>query len=94
MPQPHDDLLAHAELGDAARKFMDSDLGRCVIGMADQERVAAEKALGKVAPEDTKEIIRLQRIVSNADNFEGWLKELLHNGEQALAIYKQQRDDG
>lgn len=82
-------LVAEAELGEAARAFLESDLGKCLIGMAQQEVATAEKELGKVDPRNEKRIVELQRIVWNGEHFEQWLMELLHKGEQAIAIYRQ-----
>lgn len=87
-----DGLIAAAELGDEARKFMESDVGKFLIGVADQERRKAEEELGETSPENKEAIIKLQRVIWNAKHFRGWIEELIHNGNQALIIYKQQRD--
>ena len=94
MPDDIEGLLAEAQIGDEVRKFLASDAGRTLLGIAQQEATAAEKALGRVNPEDAKEIIRLQRVIWNAENFESWLMELISNGDNALNIYRQQRDAG
>lgn len=87
------ELIAEAELGEEARKFLDSDLGRCLLGMAEQEATLAEKALGKIDPKDEAGIVALQRKVQVAEWFEDWLRELVDRGNAALEIFKQQKDD-
>lgn len=83
-----EELIAAAEIGDEARRFIESDLGRCILGMAKQEVSAAEKALGKIDPKDTEGIIKLQRVVWLGEQFEQWLLELLDRGENALEVFK------
>ena len=92
MPEPElDGLIAEAEMGEEARNFLKGNLGRCLIGIAEQEVRAAEQALGKVDPTDTKAIIALQHKVALYAGFQDWLTELVHNGEAAMSAYKQQR---
>lgn len=85
------ELIAEAELGEEARRFLDSDLGRCILGIAEQEIVKCEKELGRIDPKDIDGITRLQREIRLYENFPNWLVELLHNGENALSIYQQEK---
>lgn len=87
-----DELIAEAEIGDEARKFVESDLGKTLLGMAQQEVVMAQEALETVDPSDTKKITHLQNQAQNGRNFEKWLTELVSKGEQALILWKQERD--
>lgn len=84
-----DELIAAAELGEESRRFLDSDLGRCILGMAAQEVTAAQKEFGKTDPTDTKAIIALQNKIWCGEHFEQWLHELLDDGESAINVFKQ-----
>lgn len=87
-----DELIAQALIGDEAKKFIESDLGRCVLGMAMQEIEAAQLALEDVNPTDVPAIERLQNKAKLGRQFEQWLKELISNGENALAMWRQQQE--
>jgi hypothetical protein len=86
-----DELIAAMELGKEAQEFIEGNIGRYLIGVAQQEVRAAQEALGRVQPEDIKTIVELQRKVWNGEHFEEWLKELVHNGNEAEIAYKQLR---
>jgi len=88
-----DELIAEAEIGDEARKFVESDLGKTLLGMAQQEVARAQEELETVDPSDTKKLIALQNQAKNGRNFEQWLNELISKGEQALILWKQERDE-
>lgn len=89
---PDDELIATAELGEEARKFLESDLGKCLIGMARQEVQAAREKLGDIDPGDMKGIEALQNHVKVGIWFEDWLNELLSRGENALSVFKQSQE--
>jgi hypothetical protein len=67
---------------------MVSDLGRCLTGMAQQEVRLAYESLGKVDPEDSKTIRALQNKVWLGEQFEGWIRELIDNGRNALEAHR------
>lgn len=87
---PMDELIAQAELGEEARRFMESDLGKCVLGMAEQHTQAALEALGNADPHDTTTIVKLQNEAKYARGFAEYLTELLTEGENAISVFKQQ----
>jgi hypothetical protein len=87
------ELIAQAEIGEEARKFVESDLGKCVLGMAEQEALAAMEELVSTDPGDWKKIARLQMQIQSARNFEKWLAELIDEGDNAISVFKQQRGD-
>jgi hypothetical protein len=87
----NDELVAAAELGDEAKRFLESDLGRCLLGMAEQEVQLAQEALAEVDPTDTEAIRKLQNHAKLYRQFNDWLKELLDKGEAALQAFIQQR---
>jgi hypothetical protein len=84
-----DELIAQALIGDEARKFLESDLGKCLIGMANQEAEVALEALSKVNPTDVQAIERLQNRIWLARHFEAFVRELMQEGDNALARWRQ-----
>ncbi len=88
-----DELIAEAEIGDEARKFVESDLGKTLLGMAQQDVRTAQEALAEVDPSDTKKVIALQNQAKNGRNFEAWLTELITKGEQALVLWREQQKE-
>lgn len=88
-----DELIAQALIGDEAKKFLDSDLGKCLAGMAMQEVQAAQEALEKVDPKDEKGITALQNQAWLGRRFESWLQELITEGENALATWRQKQNE-
>ena len=88
----NEELIATAELGDDTKRFLESDLGRCLIGMAEQEIAAAQEALLTVAPMDTEGITKLQNQAKVALYFKQWLAELVDKGNAAIEVFKQQNE--
>ena len=88
-----DELIASAEIGDQARKFLESDLGKCVLGMARQQIEGAWLDLENVDPTQTEKIRALQNKAQLGRQFEQWLKELLQEGENAMNIYQSRKDE-
>lgn len=85
------ELLAEAEIGEQARNFLASDLGRCILGIADQDAQAAMLELSEVIardPTDVKNITRLNNEIILNRIFEARLKELFHKGEQAIGVWR------
>ena len=90
LPQANDELIATAEIGEEARRFLESDLGQCLLGMADQEIAAAQEALLTVVPMDFEGIRKLQNQAQVALYFKQWLAELVDKGNSAIEVFKQQ----
>ena len=86
-----DELSAEAEIGDAAKVFMESELGRMLLGMAEQEGEVARLALETVDPDNKKEITRLQNQAALGRMFKVWLEELIDRGNVALEIYRNEK---
>lgn len=87
----NDQLIAEALIGDEAGRFLESDLGRTVLGFLDQEKEIAKEGLASVDPEDAKKIRELQYQIWRAEQFRQWLCELRDNGNAALEAYQQQK---
>lgn len=77
-------LYAEAMLGRDAEEFIGSDLGRYMIGRAEQEEREAMELLAKVSPWRRRRIAELQNRIRLAQRFKGWLAELVHIGKQAM----------
>jgi len=88
----NEELIATAEMGDAAKKFAESELGQCLLGMAEQDVLLAQGDLIDIDPDDTKKIRDTQNRAKLALSFKQWLFELIDKGEAALEIFRQERD--
>ena len=88
-----DELVAEAELGEASRKFIESELGQCLIGMARQDASEAQEELISVDPLDISKVRDLQNKAILARRFEQYLAELVHRGNNAVSVYKQQQEN-
>jgi len=84
-----DDLIREAEIGDEARKFVESELGKAMLDRADQQLRAAQEALETVDPTKIEEIRSLQNKAQMARNFGEWVVELIDRGENALTQWRQ-----
>lgn len=83
-----DELIAEALVGDEAKRFLESDLGKIVLGIADQESEAARVALESVDADDIQAIRKLQNKAAMGRLFRQWLIELFTTGESALEVYR------
>lgn len=88
-----DDLIDAAELGEEAKKFLESDLGKTLLARAEQETLSALEELGACEPTDTKKIVLLQNKAALGRQFPQWINEIIHIGNEALAIWKQQNEE-
>jgi hypothetical protein len=88
----NEELIAEAELGEEARHFVNSELGKCLIGMARQEVRAAQEDLEKVDCFEAKKIQELQNKAWLGRRFEEWLAELITRGNNALETWRQQNE--
>ena len=93
MSHPLDELIAEAELGKQAKDFLESELGRCLIGMAKQDADIAKEGLANVNPTDTEAVRKLQNKVQLGMQFEQWLRTLVANGDAAINVFKQQENE-
>lgn len=93
MNEQHKQLLEKVEIGEGAQKFLESELGKKIIDLADQERREALEDLATVNPKDELRIIELQLKAKFGERFAAWLVSLISEGENAISLYKQQRDD-
>lgn len=83
-------VAAEIVLGEEAQRFMDSDLGRLVLGFARQEVERAVDDLLRADPQDTKTIREIQLRAAFGANFDKWLREIVAEGEQSLQAFKRE----
>jgi len=89
-----DELIAHAELGEEAKNFLQGNLGKYLMGCADQELEQARIDFEGVDPNDPQAIREIQNRAWRAKKFGEWLVELVSNGENAKQVFLQQQQDG
>lgn len=77
------ELFAEARLGQQAIDFLHSELGRLLMGYADQEKKEAMEQLLKADSHDHAKIDFFQRKAEIADNFVRWIGEAIQNGSLA-----------
>ena len=89
----NDDLIDAAELGEEAKRFLESDLGKSLFARAQQETLSALEALGECDATDSKAIVLLQNRATLGRQFPEWIREIIHIGDEALHVWKQQNEE-
>lgn len=79
-----DELFAEAMIGKDAEEFIRSDIGRYIIGCAEQEAQEALDQLKRVYPWRRRKITELQNKIWRAESIQSWLAELVIKGQQAI----------
>jgi len=85
-------LVAEVNLGEDAKEFCNSDLGRYMIGAAMQEISIAQTDLAKVWPWRRRKIQELQNKIWRANFFLSLLRELLVSGKSAAGAISESED--
>lgn len=86
MPDTEELLVAQAILGHDAAEFLASDLGRYLLGRAEQDEREALEKLATVAWWRRRRILALQNQVYRARSVRSWLAELVIDGQQAESV--------
>jgi hypothetical protein len=76
-------LVAEIDMGQQAREFVESDLGRYLVGCAHQEILDAQRALKRVLPWRRRRIQELQNRIWRAESLLLWLRSLIEAGKSA-----------
>lgn len=92
MSNDNAELYAEAVLGKDAEEFLSSDIGRFLIGRAEQEASEAMELLKKCYPWRRRRIAQLQSEIWRAESIQSWLGELIIRGRQALSQLEQQEE--
>ena len=82
-------LVAEVDLGDQAREFLRSDLGRHLVGCLQQEIEVAQSQLNKTASWRRRKIQDLQNRGWRAQFMLSWLRELILSGKAADGALKE-----
>lgn len=85
-------MAAEALIGADAEAFMNSELGRTILGIAEQEAKAATEDLKRIAVSETDKIRELQNIIWRAETFKQWLLELIDQGTHAVDILRHEAE--
>ena len=87
------ELLAEAVIGKDAEDFIQSDIGRYILGCAEQESNEAMEQLKRVYPWRRRKIQELQNQIYRAESIQSWLAELVIKGKQAIQQLDGDNDD-
>lgn len=93
MPYPEDHelqtIMAEMDMGEEARRFLSSSIGRYVLGRAQQDAEAAMAELKTVDPADAAKIAALQGKIARAEMLGQYLAELIAGADQAQQIWEE-----
>lgn len=87
------ELVAEAILGKDAEEFLNTELGRYLIGRAEQEASEATQQLKDVWSWRSKKIQELQNKIWRAESVQSWLADLIISGRQAMETLDEQARD-
>jgi hypothetical protein len=82
-------LMAEAVLGRDAEEFLNTELGRYMLGRCEQEIQEAQDQLSRVSSWRRRRIQELQNRVWRAKSVKEWLAELISNGKSAEAALEE-----
>jgi hypothetical protein len=82
-------LWAEAVLGKDAEEFLNTELGRYMLGRCEQEIQEAQDELSRVSSWRRRRIQELQNRVWRAKSVKEWLAELISNGKSAEAALEE-----
>ena len=86
------ELYAEAMLGEDVETFLNSDIGRFLVGRAEQEATEAMQELKRCFPWRRRRITELQTRIWRAESIQRWLGELIIQGRQAMTQIEQSEE--
>ena len=86
-------LLDVAVLGKQIDNFLQSDVGKYLLGHIDNDIKSAYKDLRDTSPTDTKAIMEAQNKVIRAESIKGWLSNAVIAGLKATQVLESREDD-
>lgn len=86
----NDELIDAAELGEEARQFVMSPLGKALLDLAAQEVWIAQDEFLRANPKDSDKILELQNRAWRGLKFKEWMEEIIDKGDSAIAVFKDQ----
>ncbi|MBM3460737.1 MAG: hypothetical protein FJX76_01415 [Armatimonadetes bacterium] len=88
----NDDLIDAAELGEQAKRFLDSDVGLSILREIEHDEAEAVARLADTDPTKTGEIMKWQVELKAAQKLRAKLRLLVTIGENAKQAWKAQHD--
>lgn len=88
-----DILFAEAILGKDAEEFLNSDVGKYLLGCAQQEIEEAQDLLSTVSPWRRNRIKQLQNQIWRAKSVRQWLIEVIQAGQQAQTMLEDRTEE-
>lgn len=88
-----DEVKAQVLIGKEAQDFLESDLGKVILGMAKQDMESAVEGFSSANAANTEQVIEAQVRVRVAMRFERYLVELITRGSEVFEAYKQQKQE-
>lgn len=82
-------LFAQVDLGEKTREFLATDIGRYLVGCAEQQITSCSQDLLNVNPNNTDKISEIQSKARTASNFIVWVNEAIDMGDSAYQQIKQ-----
>jgi hypothetical protein len=86
-------LVAEARVGDEFRTWVQSDVGRYIIGRAEQHEINMLRELGRTSPFDNEKISLLQSEAKAPGLLIRWIEEVMSQGEQAKFQLQELEDE-
>ena len=87
-----DEQIRDVELGEEARNFLDSHLGKEIMDRATKRYEDNLILLSKADPNDPKAIMKIQNQIQLFEQFDGWLREIVDTGNAELAAFTQEQE--
>lgn len=81
-----DEEKAQILIGDDAEEFVKSELGRTILGMAEQECISAALEMQDADLTDLKKMREIQNRIWRTQRFKDWLVELITKGRETLEV--------
>ena len=88
-----DEQIRDVELGEEARNFLDSHLGKEIMDRATKRYEDNLILLSKADPNDPKAIMKIQNQIQLFEQFDEWLREIVDTGNAALEAFKQDKEN-
>lgn len=88
-----DDVEAEIVMGEEAARFMDSPIGRYVMGCAEQEIKLASRELIDADIKDEKAMRAIQLRMALGAKFEDWIVDLINRGAEARVAREQGKQE-
>lgn len=81
------------ELGEEARNFLESHLGKEIMLRANKRYEDNLLLLAKVDPNKPAEIMKIQNQVQLFEQFDEWLREIVDTGNSSLEAFRQDQGE-